>query len=234
MRFMVTTSNGKTTVTDADTGAVLDWVNSLDILLDPQSRPCLYIGTYNFEASISAEGTPTIATSLGVDATTKGNWASAYGKDGHQLCGADVSLPAYADVQLGTWDQFVWGSGTGDACALKTVAKPGDIEAAYLTAASADITVSFSDGFAHQVAIYALDWDNLQGSPLAPRSQRFDVLNASTGDILATCTISTFVGVYCSFLITGKVIIRVTNLTPPGKSSNAVVSGLFFSTPTTS
>jgi hypothetical protein len=70
------------------------------------------------------------------------------------------------------------------------------------------------------VALYNLDWD---GGDV--RAQRVDVLDATTGAVLDSQTISAFSnGQYLVWTIGGSVRFRVTN-TGPG---NAVVSGLFF------
>ena len=78
------------------------------------------------------------------------------------------------------------------------------------------------------MTLYALDMDHVVGNPYPLRSERFDVLDAASGAVLASETIGMFKGEYVSFTISGNVTIRVTNLTPPGGSSNAVVSGIFF------
>ena len=70
----------------------------------------------------------------------------------------------------------------------------------------------------HQVALYAADYDN------AGRRQRFDVVDASSGAILDSRTISGFSGgQYLVWNLQGHLLIKVTNLAGP----NAVVSGLF-------
>jgi hypothetical protein len=168
----------------------------------------------------------------GTDTTTAGNWRSAYGVDGYDLYAdpttPNPSLPSYASVGVTGNSAYTWGTNTGNSYALRNAANTGDIAAAWLSSTSFNIKVALNDGQAHRVTLYALDWDNVQGSPYAPRSERFDVLDAGTGTLLASQTISSFKGEYVSFSIKGSVIIRVTNLTPAGQSSNAVVSGIFF------
>ena len=86
---------------------------------------------------------------------------------------------------------------------------------------SFDIDVSLSDGQAHRVSVYAVDWDSG-----GRRSERIDVINAATGAVLGSQTIGSFQnGEYLSWTLQGNVIIRVTNLVA---GNNAVVSGVFF------
>jgi hypothetical protein len=85
-----------------------------------------------------------------------------------------------------------------------------------------NFTVSFNDGGTHQVAVYALDWDN-QG-----RAETIQVSDAVSGVVLDSRSISGFAnGVYLVWDISGSVKFTVT-----ATSANAVVSGIFFA-PTT-
>ena len=54
------------------------------------------------------------------------------------------------------------------------------------------------------------------------------MLDAATGAVLASQTISSFDGDYVSFLISGNVDVRLTNLNPQGGGSTADVSAIFF------
>src|SRR4051812_36015858 len=59
MRFRIISKDGKSTATDADTGAVLDWIKSIDFVVDSCYGPTLYLGTHNFDAVITAPDIPT-------------------------------------------------------------------------------------------------------------------------------------------------------------------------------
>ena len=52
--------------------------------------------------------------------------------------------------------------------------------ACWYTGSSFTIDVNLTDGVAHQVALYALDWDGVA------RTQRIDVLDAVSGAVLDT------------------------------------------------
>src|SRR5262249_20845486 len=78
-------------------------------------------------------------------------------------------------------------------------------------------------GSAHQVALYLLDWDGSN-----TRSERVDVIDPSTGNVLSSQTASAFSnGVYLVWDLSGHVQLKVTRLA----GNNAVVSGLFFDPP---
>ena len=85
--------------------------------------------------------------------------------------------------------------------------------------------VSLTDGQAHDIALYAVDWDN-QG-----RSEQIQITSAATGAVLDTETLSHFTGgVYLQWELSGNVVITFKTLAGP----NAVLSGLFFDPPSTS
>ena len=79
--------------------------------------------------------------------------------------------------------------------------------------------VNLTDGQAHQVALYLLDWDT------TGRAERIDVLDAGTGAALDSQVASGFHGgQYLVWSLTGHVRIQLTRTV----GLNAVLSGLFF------
>jgi hypothetical protein len=80
------------------------------------------------------------------------------------------------------------------------------------------INLSITDNGTHQVAVYALDWDN------SGRVETINVIDPQTGTVLDSRTISNFTnGVYLVWNISGSVQISVASTV-----SNAVISGVFF------
>ena len=80
--------------------------------------------------------------------------------------------------------------------------------------------LNLTDGKVHEVSLYAADWDN------KGRSEQVQIIDAATGTVLDTETLSSFTGgEYLSWNVSGNVVIKVTNLNP---KANAVVNGLFF------
>jgi hypothetical protein len=79
---------------------------------------------------------------------------------------------------------------------------------------------NLTDNQSHRVSLYLLDWDN------AGRSERIDVLDANTGVVLDSRTVSSFSsGQYLTWNLRGHVQIRITRLAGP----TAVLSGVYFS-----
>src|SRR5262249_52898851 len=129
------------------------------------------------------------------------------------------SLPAYATVGVAGASNFTWAGSTADPRALQNAAGTGRIAGTWYSGSSFDLDVNITDGRAHRVSLYAMDFDS------NGRSERIDVLDATTGAVLDSRTLANFQGgQYLSWNLTGNVVLRVTNLSGP----NAVVSGLFF------
>ena len=79
--------------------------------------------------------------------------------------------------------------------------------------------VHLTDGKAHQVGLYAVDYDNNN------RGETVQVVDDATGTVLDTRTLSSFQGgSYLVWVIQGNVTFKVTNVS----GANAVISGLFF------
>jgi hypothetical protein len=159
------------------------------------------------------------AAFVGADAATKGSWPGVYGSAGFQLIGGQQNLPAYATVTpIGASGPFVWSPSTTDVRALQQLTSAKRLAACWFASAPLGIKVQFSDGNAHRVALYMLDWS------YSARSQRVDVLDAD-GKVLDTQTVSAFTnGQYLVWSVSGSVTFRVTRTAGP----SAVVSGLFF------
>jgi hypothetical protein len=76
-------------------------------------------------------------------------------------------------------------------------------------------------GGTHQVALYSVDWDSLG------RTEEIDILDAASGTVLDTRSLSSFTGGdYLVWNLGGHIQIRFTNIGNPVAST--VLSGLFF------
>ena len=174
-------------------------------------------------AMATASPTATVAaTFTAADTTTYGNWQDLYGKQGYLLAGDAQQLPATIQVTLNGQSGYIWAASSADSRALRKASTPGDrIAACWYSSTSFTIAVDLTDGQPHQMGLYLLDWDQ------ASRMENVTVLDAATGAVLDTRSISNFAnGEYLVWQVRGNVVVRVTN--EPG-SINAVVSGLFFS-----
>jgi hypothetical protein len=160
------------------------------------------------------------ASFLKADAGTQGYWQGAYGGDGYNVVGAGPpSYPSYAAVTPAGNSEYTWAASTPDPRALQKPANPADhVAAAWYSAGTFTVDINLTGG-THQVALYLLDWDN------NGRSERIDVLDGTTGDVLGSRTVNGFVGgEYLVWSVGGHVTFRLTNLA----GNNAVLGGLFF------
>jgi hypothetical protein len=155
-----------------------------------------------------------------LDTSTIGNWENSYGGDGYEFVGAPSALPSYAQVTVSSGAQtFLWAGGTSDARALEIPNSQNRIAGTWYQSGSFSFNINMTDDNVHQVALYALDYDN------GGRSERIDVLDSDTGVTLDSRTIGPFVsGQYLVWNLQGNIQIVVTQL----GGTNAVVSGLFF------
>jgi hypothetical protein len=158
---------------------------------------------------------------LGADTTTQGNWNGVYGTDGYDIIGDLSSIPTYAQLTTTNAFNYLWTGSTTDIRAL-VKADPGATDriaaSLYNQSGQFSINIDLTDGLSHVVTLYALDWDQ------AGRSERVDLIDQSTGNVLDSRTISAFSGgTYLSWNIRGNVSFRVTRT-----SQNCVISGIFF------
>jgi len=162
--------------------------------------------------------TPTAAVFVRTDSSTQGSWKSAYGVNGYSIAGDATSYPAYAQVSFNP-SSTTWAGSTTDVRALQKTAASDRVAAAWYSWSSFSMDVNFTDKQTHQMALYFLDWDSTS------RAETVDVLDAGTGAVLDTRSISGFgAGVYLVWNLTGHAIIRFTRTGGP----NAVLSGCFF------
>ena len=176
--------------------------------------------TKSASATITLSPPPTaVAQFVQLDTTTQGNWKSAYGGDGFNVIGDSSSYPAYAAVVPGGQSSWTWASSTSDVRALQKNTASDRIAATWYSNTAFTVDINLTDGKTHQLAAYCIDWEN------AGRGQTVDLLDAGTGIVLDTRTLSSFTnGQYLVWNASGHVILRFTKTA----GVNAVVSGIFF------
>ena len=153
------------------------------------------------------------------DTTTKGNWRGTFGGDGFAVVGDTTSYPAYAQVVPSGHLTWVWETATSDIRALQRSVGSGRVSAAWHASTPFNVGVNVLDGQFHQLAIYCVDWDSTE------RVQRVDILNAVTGAVLDTRTVSAFNGgQWLVWNVTGGITLRVTTVA----GINGVIQGIFF------
>jgi subtilisin family serine protease len=171
-------------------------------------------------ASAALHGGPsTSVTFVGTDTATKGSWRGAYGDGGYDVLGDQSSIPSYATLNASGQKLGVWAATTSDPRALQKASNPSSRVAAGWLSGSFTVDVNLTDGKSHNVSLYLLDWNS------SDRSERIDVVDASTGLVLDTRTASSFHnGEYLTWSVSGHVLIRFTRLA----GFSAALSGIFF------
>jgi hypothetical protein len=160
------------------------------------------------------------ATYTGLDTTTQGTWTGKYGADGHIIANDATDPPAYATVSLTGDTPYTWVASTTTVSALQVSSGSSTrIASAYYSTSHFTINVNLTDGNAHQIALYLLDWDGTS------RSETISILDAVSNAVLYTGSFSSFHnGEYAVWNVQGHVLIQVTKT----GGSNGVVSGIFF------
>jgi Bacterial Ig domain/Matrixin len=162
-------------------------------------------------------GASASAVFLTANTVTQGAWKGTFGSEGFSIAADTTSLPAYAQLTLAGNSSWTWAASTTDVRALQRSGSGRVMAAWYGTGFTIDLNVT--DGQAHQIAIYSADYDNWG------RQQRFDLVDAATGAVLDSRTMSGFGGgQYLVWNVQGHIAIQVTKLAGP----NALVSGAFF------
>lgn len=178
-----------------------------------------YLESWNFGdgTSMSAGGSGG-ASFAGSDGATQGNWIGKYGSAGYDLPGIATSLPSYAAVTPSGQYGWTWASPTTDPRALEVPGGTSRTAACWYSSTSFSVGVNLTDGQVHPVSLYAVDYDS------AVRSEQIQVIDAATGAVLDTESLSNFHGgEYLTWDVSGDVTFELTHTA----GANAVLSGLF-------
>jgi len=144
------------------------------------------------------------ATFLNLDTATQGNWKGVYGGDGYNIINDSLYYPNYVKVTPSGNSNWTWASSTSDVRALSKASSSGRIAATWYSSSAFLIDLVFTDGRAHQVALYCVDWDSFA------RNQTVSILDAS-GTVLSTQSVNGFHnGQYLMWQLSGHVKISVS------------------------
>ena len=164
----------------------------------------------------------TSATFVKQDATTQGTWINTYGAQGYDVISKPAGLPGYAAVTPTGATSYTWAASTTDPRALQYPGGGGRVAAAWYAASSFKVDVNLTDGQAHNLELYFLDWDS------TGRAETVQVSDAASGAVLSTQSVSSFhAGVYLDYRVSGHIVITITRTA----GANAVLSGLFLDPP---
>ena len=122
-------------------------------------------------------------------------------------------LPSYATVSPTNHAAWMWDASPASVRALQRASGNGRIAATWYAGERFSIEVNITDGQAHQVALYGLDWDT------AGRSERIDVIDVATGATLDTRLLSAFAGgQYAVWSVRGRVRFDIIRTGPSNAS----------------
>ncbi|MDB6054862.1 MAG: hypothetical protein JWN25_2385, partial [Verrucomicrobiales bacterium] len=157
-----------------------------------------------------------------IDTQNHGTWRGIYGSDGYHVMGTTANYPAYAQVTPSGKDDYIWSDSVTDVTAPQKPSPAIDrIASCWYSSNTFSVDLNIVDGKTHQVAFYCLDWTGTD------RDQKVEVVDAATGQVLDTRSISGFSGgKYLVWNISTHVTVRFTKNQGP----NAVVQGIFFDT----
>ncbi len=186
-------------------------------------------GLSGSQTGITVSGTTATASFIKTDTTTQGNWSGTYGSQGYNVIGytaSNPSYPSYATVIPSGESTWNWANNVSGPIAPQNPSSPtgsGNRIADCWYASnetSFTVDVDLTDGQAHDLELYLMDWPNVG------RSETVTLSNATTGAVLSTEAVSSFAdGVYLDWTVSGSVVITITN---QGAGPNPVLSGLFF------
>ena len=163
----------------------------------------------------------TSATFVGADTASEGTWTGKYGADGFMIANDSSNVsPPYATVSVSGDTVATQSTTTKDPRALQSASGSSSrIASTYLSHTTFTFDVNLTDGKAHRITLYLLDWADYT------RSETISMLDASTSAVLDTEAFSEFHnGEYAAWNVQGHVLIQVKSTGTP----NAVVSGMFF------
>jgi hypothetical protein len=167
----------------------------------------------------------TQATFVRTDTLTQGSWKGVYGGGGYVIPSTNSNqAPAYAVLTPQNQASWTWST---YATAVQDLQMAGTNPAAIRQAScwysagsnTYDLDVNVTDGNTHQIALYALDWDQ------RGRAETIQAVDGATGTVLDTRSVSNFGnGIFFIWNISGHVKFNVISVSGP----NAVISGAFF------
>ena len=165
----------------------------------------------------------TSATFFGKDTTTQGNWKGVYGANGYNVLNHAINYPNYATATASGKLNYTWASSTSNVRALQKPASATDrFAGCWYSASNFTVNLNLTDGLVHRVALYCVDWDT------TARAETIEILDASNNAVLSSQSVSSFNGgQYLIWDLKGHLLIRLIRT----GSFNAVLSGLFFDTP---
>ena len=136
--------------------------------LTPCTRYALSVRAGDSAGQLGDAGTRVLVTTTGcpqgtasdhrIDRTTQGGWRGTYGAQGYSIAGDSAQQAAGADVTV-PGGSYTWTPSSTEQRATQRGSGDGRLAATWF-GSSVPIDVSVTDGAAHRVSLYLLDWDS--------------------------------------------------------------------------
>ncbi|HWB54659.1 MAG TPA: S8 family peptidase [Tepidisphaeraceae bacterium] len=195
----------------------------VDLRITRQAGPNAILSGVFLDPVIATPVLPAVSSNyanyVSTDTTDQGNWQASFGSQGVYLAGQTANLPPFAMTSI---SGATLASGGRRKSLLDSVDGNGIDKRYFVSDSEIELSMDFTDDLIHQTTFYAADAKNKH------ISERIDVVDPSTGNVIATQDISNFkTGAYVSFDLTGQVDVYIIRLAGP----NAVLNGIFFDAP---
>ena len=230
----VTLSNANTSavlntqsVSNFTSGEYIDWTISGNVLITftrTAGANAVLSGLFFDPANLAPPPPPppgsAMASFVGSNTSTEGNWIGVYGSDGYEIVGSSALSPAHATITPTGELNYTWGTPSPSTKQALAVPPSGTtrVAAVWYSATSFTVDVNVASGQEYNLELYMLDYDG------KGRAQTVTLSNASTSAVLNTQSVSNFTnGEYLVWTISGNVQITFTRTA----GANAVLNGLF-------
>jgi glucose/arabinose dehydrogenase/mono/diheme cytochrome c family protein len=176
-------------------------------------------------AAVSSESSQVSVTLAGsaaefhqADSKTQGNWIGVYGKEGYAIPGQGQLLPSAVGLDLGGAQAMVQSETIG-AGALEWPGSTNRIASNWSSTNQLTLELQLNDARLYQIALYFLNPDGT-----AAREEQVHLIDASTGNLLATQTVQfSSTGTYLTWLVRGRIKFQIDG----DSVLPAILSGLF-------
>jgi subtilisin family serine protease len=163
---------------------------------------------------------PAGSTFVRNDDLTAGSWKGFYGSEGaFAYPYGTFTPPAYLNIRAYKNYPLSWSSSTSDLRALQKTSGTDRFAAAWHSIDDLYFYLNFTDGAAHRVSFYFVDYER------AGRQQLLEFYDNISGKLLASEAIANFEnGRYSTWNLQGNIRAKLTRIAGP----NCVLSALFF------
>ena len=116
---------------------------------------CLLVAGAVYPTPTQAQPSATFVRS---DTTSQGNWVGKYGSEGNVVVGDAVRMPAGLYFQVPA-TMLMWSRFSTEVRALEKLDGSTRVAGGFFAETTIPLVAIFTDGKAHDFAMYFLDWD---------------------------------------------------------------------------